>query len=243
MQFLNCPINLPNIYPKFHLFFLSKLTLPLCALLHAENDLVLNPEFQEKETGVIRVVAPGIFDYQTSDYIVRMRAWGVTFPQRGQKGYEEAITFSETILLDTNITLVLKREFDEKNLKVVEIFIEPERRNFSKISIEMGIGWHDEAETSRNGSFLISQMKAKRAELGIWKYGEFHNSSQVNKQLTTPLLRTMVKQNPFSPGVNYWVTSFGKIHKPSCSFYERGRGKLSRRPTGTDCRICGGTNP
>jgi hypothetical protein len=239
MQFLNCPIYLSKIYSKLHWF----LTVLLCTLSHAKNALAVNPEFQEKETGVIRVVSPGIFDYQTSDCIVRMRAWGVTYPQRGQKGYEEAITFSESKLLDANVTFIVRREFDERNLKVVEIFIEPEKRNFSKISIETGIGWHDEYETGRDGSFLIAQMKAKRSELGIWKYGEFHNSSQINNQLPTPLLRTMAKQNPFSPGVNYWVTSFGKIHKPTCSFYERGRGKLSRRPTGTDCRICGGANP
>ena len=39
---------------------------------------------------------------------------GVTYPQRGQKGYEEAITFSESTLLDTNVTFVVKKEFDEE---------------------------------------------------------------------------------------------------------------------------------
>ena len=53
-------------------------------------------------------------------------------PSLKSQGYEEAITFSETILLDTNITLVLKREFDEKNLKVVEILLNQRRRNFQK---------------------------------------------------------------------------------------------------------------
>ena len=47
----------------------------------------------------------------------------------------------------------------------------------------------------------------------------------------------------FVPRLNYWVTSFGKIHRPGCSFYERGRGSLTSKPNGSDCRICGGRNP
>ena len=31
-------------------------------------------------------------------------------------------------------------------------------------------------------------MKAKKVGTGIWKYGEFHNSAQINNQLPTPLL-------------------------------------------------------
>ena len=47
----------------------------------------------------------------------------------------------------------------------------------------------------------------------------------------------------FIPSLSYWVTSFGKIHRPGCSFYERGRGILTSKPQGTDCRICGGRKP
>ena len=42
------------------------------------------------------------------------------------------------------------------------------------------------------------------------------------------------------PQINYWVTSLGKIHRPGCSFYERGRGTLTQTPRGQNCRICGG---
>ena len=42
------------------------------------------------------------------------------------------------------------------------------------------------------------------------------------------------------PSLSYWVTSLGKIHRPDCAFYQRGRGNLTMNPSGTDCRICGG---
>ena len=39
---------------------------------------------------VIRIIKPGIFDLQASDYVIRMRTWGVSFPERGQPGYDKA---------------------------------------------------------------------------------------------------------------------------------------------------------
>ncbi len=202
---------------------------------HSNIDLV--------KIGIVRVIQPGVFDYQSEDYLIRMRAWGVTFPERGQPGYDDAINFTELKLLDSNASIKVRKAFDQKNLKVVEVFTGNKEENFSRVAIENGVGWHHEEETDRTGSFVIAQMKAKRQELGIWQNdGNFRALNQSSK-LPTPLLKRMIGQNPFSSSINYWVTSFGKIHRPNCSFYERGRGTLSRRPTGTDCRICGGTNP
>ena len=68
-------------------------------------------QFKEE---IIRVIKPGIFDYQSKDFMIRMRAWGVEFPQRGQPGHNEAITFTEQKLLSTlqifklNKNLILK---------------------------------------------------------------------------------------------------------------------------------------
>ena len=68
---------------------------------------------------IIRVVQPGVFDVQTTGYVVRMRAWGVGFPKRDQPGYAEALSFTENRLVLTAPEFKIKREFDEKNLKVL----------------------------------------------------------------------------------------------------------------------------
>ncbi|NDH17447.1 MAG: hypothetical protein EBY48_10315 [Opitutae bacterium] len=99
-----------------------------------------------KKIGVIRVIEPGIFDYQSADYIVRMRAWGVSFPSRSNPGYKEAIQFSEELLLDSNLSISVKKEFDPQNYKVVDIFIHAQSKSFSTLCIEQGIGWHNEKE-------------------------------------------------------------------------------------------------
>ena len=211
-------------------------------ITYAEHEDVQQNIKSSPKRGVLRIIEPGIFDYQANDYIVRMRAWGVQFPSRGQPGYNEGITFSENILLEQNVTLLLKEEFDQNNIKVVEVFIGNENKNFSKISIEKGIGWHNESETNRKGEFLIAQLKAKRQGVGIWESGGIYYGKEPQMEVPSPILRSMIQQSPFTSSINFWVTSFGKIHRPGCSFYERGKGELSRRPTGTDCRICGGTN-
>jgi len=195
-----------------------------------------------KKNGVIRVIEPGIFDYQSADYIVRMRAWGVSFPSRSNPGYKEAIQFSEELLLDSNLSISVKKEFDPQNYKVVDIFIHAQSKSFSTLCIEQGIGWHNEKETSRHGVFVISQIKAKRQNIGIWKHGIPADEQATGSSIPTPILKSMIGENPFAAGMKFWVTSFNKIHRPGCSFYERGRGEYSRRPTGTDCRICGGVN-
>ena len=72
---------------------------------------------------VIRVVHPGVFDVQASDYVVRMRAWGVAFPRRDQPGYGDALSFTERKLVLKTPKFKIKREFDDKNLKVADVLL------------------------------------------------------------------------------------------------------------------------
>ena len=192
---------------------------------------------------VIRVIQPGVFDLQTPGFIVRIRAWGVGFPLRGQPGYDEALSFSEKLLVSTTPKFRLKREFDEKNLKVAEVLLLGGSLNFSQDAIGNGIGWHLEKETNRFGPYLLAQLKAKRQNIGVWANN--YNYSQVVAPFARPnpsLPGLMKGRDTFIPSLSFWVSSFGKIHRPGCSFYERGRGRLTSKPTGTDCRICGGRN-
>ena len=195
----------------------------------------------EHKFEVIRVVKPGIFDLQTNDYVVRMRIWGTSFPQRGQPGYEEAISFCETKLLSTSPLIEVVRTFDENNLKVVKLRLQAGGKDFTTESILNGIGWHNEKETGRFGPLILAQLKAKRGNLGIWQSGFNYNADPIKLQTPQPSLSgAFMRKNQLLPQISYWVTSFGKIHRPGCSFYERGRGTLMAKPSGTDCRICGG---
>lgn len=49
-----------------------------------------------------------------------------------------------------------------------------------------------------------------------------------------------------SPVVNpdvklYWKTETGKIHNSVCRYFKSGKGVLTAKPTGDNCKICGGT--
>ena len=237
MQLINLPMGSLGPCPYFLWF-----TLVLLSVLPVFGETVMQVDSnssQEKK-GVIRVIKPGIFDYQSNEYLIRMRAWGVGFPGREQPGFNEAINFTEAKLLNTSVTIKVKSAFDAQNLKVVDVLIGDGQISFSKEAITQGIGWHLEKETNRHGAFIISQIKAKRKNLGVWQHENAYKQQEVQPNIPTPMLRSIIGQNPFSASIQYWVTTFGKVHRPECTFYERGRGELSRRPTGKDCRICGG---
>ncbi len=190
---------------------------------------------------VIRIIQPGIFDLQSKDYLIRMRAWGVGFPKRGQPGFDEALAFSERRLLSFRPKITTKREFDKENLKVVDIDLLEGAMNFSREAIVLGVGWHLELETGRYGPYLLAQLKAKRGKAGIWANGFNYQGDEKSNPMPTPQLPGILRGSKgFIPGISYWVTSFGRIHRPGCSFYERGRGLLTSKPAGSDCRICGG---
>ena len=221
--------------------------LPLChggsSVLISKKPVASDDNGSLASAKIIRVIQPGIFDVQTADYIVRMRAWGVSFPKRDQPGYAEALSFTENRLVLMTPELKIKREFDEQNLKVVDILLLGGKMNFSREAIGAGVGWHLEKETNRYGPFVIAQLKAKRMNLGIWannfNYGRADPFARPNPQLPNMLK----DRNTFVPSLNYWVSSLGKIHRPGCSFYERGNGVLTSRPSGRNCRICGGITP
>jgi endonuclease YncB( thermonuclease family) len=205
----------------------------------SENDVNSTQLKQE----IIRVIKPGVFDYQSQDFMVRMRAWGVEFPKREQPGYNEALTFSEQKLLSASPKIQIRQEFDLQNLKVVEVTIMNRQMNFSREAISLGIGWHSEKESNRYGPFVIAQLKAKRLNLGIWANNFNYKQIKSPSSLPTPRLPGMYNsQRSFVPSLSFWVTTFGKIHRPGCSFYQRGRGNLTSKPQGLDCRICGGRN-
>ena len=228
---------------KFHLFLFILAT--LLSVNHAAAQSVQPLANDSNGSGtkleVIRVIKPGIFDLQAQDYIIRMRVWGVSFPKRGQPGFDQAISYCEKMLLSTNPILEVVRTFDENNLKVVKVGMQGGKLDFSLDCISNGLGWHNEEETGRFGPLVLAQLKAKRANLGIWKTGFNYKSDPVSLQTPQPSLPgAYMRRNQLLPQISYWVTSFGKIHRPGCSFYERGRGTLMAKPDGTDCRICGG---
>ncbi|MEC8014173.1 MAG: hypothetical protein VX153_08085 [Verrucomicrobiota bacterium] len=227
------------IHLRSYLFYFS-LVLSTADLFSIELD---DTNKTNSKHQIIRVIQPGVFDLQVEDYLIRMRAWGVSFPKRGQPGYEASLSYTEKKLLSTTPEITIKREFDELNLKVVDLYLAEQNQNFSKDAIDLGIGWHNEDETGRFGPFLMAQLKAKRLKVGIWSSGFDYNLPGEFTRPVPKMPSLYDRRQGFIPSLTFWVTSFGKIHRPGCSFYERGRGRLTSKPEGVDCRICGGRMP
>ena len=215
----------------------------------AETSIVPDPTKAPKapEYEVLRVLSPGVFDVMVQGFQLRFRAWGVGFPKRDQPGYREALRFTEQQLLASKVNLKTKQEFDLKNLKLVDILPVGSQTTFSRQAILSGHGWHLEKETNRYGPFTLAQMKAKRMVLGVWRTPLAY--TQADDASATPMPKpklpgALFRQQQGIPtaGISYWVSSLGKVHRPGCAFYRKGRGLISNTPQGYDCRICGGRN-
>ena len=197
------------------------------------------PEYE-----IMRVLSPGVFDVKTGDFQVRFRAWGVGFPKRDQPGYREALRFTEEILLGVKVNLQVKREFDADNLKLVDLRPVGSSMTFSRQAILSGHGWHLDKETNRYGPFALAQMKAKRMNLGVWKnpfaYGSATGESAPPQPKLPGALFRQQQASESGTRITFWVSSVGKVHRPGCAFYRRGRGVLTPTPQGYDCGICGG---
>ena len=89
------------------LSFLSLIFLFSAFSLHGNTPDSLDANASALGNEIIRVIQPGVFDIQSQDFLIRMRAWGVEFPKRGQPGFDEALAFWRfNISVDTSITNV-----------------------------------------------------------------------------------------------------------------------------------------
>ena len=171
------------------------------------------------------VVQPGVFDYQSNEYVVRLRLWGIGFPERDQPGFNDAISASERLLLGVPIDISVKQEFDSKNLKVVQVHGQIKKNDLGREIISQGFGWHLDDETDRYGPYVLSQLKAKRLNLGVWSRNFNYLQIQSPNVLPTAKLPGLYNNNKnFIPSLTYWVTSFGRIHRPGCSFTKEEEG-------------------
>ena len=233
--------NSSKVFGLLALFLVSNLSISLFSQPSTARADTSDLNETKYKLEVIRIVKPGVFDLQTKEYVVRMRMWGISYPKRGQPGFEQAILFCERKLLSTSPVIEVMRTFDENNLKVVKLRTRDDGSDFTTECISNGIGWHNEKETGRFGPLILAQLRAKRGNLGIWESGYNYGADPLKLQTPQPNLPdAYMRKNQLMPQVSFWVTSFGKIHRPGCSFYERGRGTLMAKPSGTDCRICGG---
>ena len=220
-----------NITIFIFIFFLARISHKSSAYNSEDNST-------ETHVGIIRVIEPGVFDYQSQDFLIRMKLWGLEFPPKGQPGFLQAINFCEDKLLNSEPAIIVKKDFNSENLKLVEVKLKGFPESLNLMCIRQGLAWHKEEETLRHGPYVLAQIRAKRSDEGIWANG--FNYDKTNTHNIKPVLPRIIGNSPIFSGLKYWVTSFGKIHRPNCSFYQRGRGELTNRPRGDDCRICGG---
>jgi endonuclease YncB( thermonuclease family) len=191
---------------------------------------------------VIRVSEPSVFHVKASGLEVRLKAWGIGCPKRGQPGYREALRFAEERLLGLKVRLEVKREFDPDGYKQVLVYPQGEKINLNRTMIALGHAWHLEKVTKRHGPFALAQIKAKRERSGVWKSSYAYDFEGSADAAPRPALPSLLRNQGQGSAVRimYWQSFVGKVHGPGCAFYSRGSGIMTPNPQGRDCGVCGG---
>lgn len=68
-------------------------------------------------------------------------------------------------------------------------------------------------------------------EIDVWKVEAYKGEGVMKEQI----------RNPLKEVDSYWISSTGKTHNSSCRYYRNSKGHASDRPSGNNCKICGGS--
>ena len=91
--------------------------------------------------------------------------------------------------------------------------------------ISQGFGWHLDDETDRYGPYVLSQLKAKRLNLGVWSRNFNYLQIQSPNALPTAKLPGLYNNNKnFIPSLTYWVTSLVGFTDPGVLFTKEEEG-------------------
>lgn len=108
--------------------------------------------------------------------------------------------------------------------------------------VRLGVAWYYPKYTPNEPELLAAQDEAKAARRGLWVQRsplppwEWRKLNREGKRHKASAQAGLASAQGL-----YWVSKAGKIHNPSCRYYgSSNSGIYTNKPTGTDCKACGG---
>lgn len=107
--------------------------------------------------------------------------------------------------------------------------------------IRLGLAWHYKAY-SNDKDLADLETVARSSKIGLWSRPDAVAPWDFRRAPKLPVKTTEQKEVKENPVVEtFWVTkSSGKVHNKSCRYYRNSNGFESNKPTGTNCKLCGG---
>ena len=168
----------------------------------------------------------------------KIRLWGIDAPESRQDYGQRAkqalsdMVYNKAVTVDVQDTDRYKREVGKVYQGDTYVNLE---------MVKLGLAWWYQ-QYARNATDLRDAEATARAEkIGLWSRPDVIAPWDFRRGKRTASKGTEEVKRPEE--TKYWVTnSSGKVHNSSCRWYGKSKGRIETKPSGKDCKICGGTS-
>lgn len=167
----------------------------------------------------------------------KIRLWGIDAPESRQDYGQRAKQALSDMVYNKAVTVDVQ-DTDRYGREVGKVYQGDTYVNLEMI--KLGLAWWYQTYAKGATDLKDAEEAARTAKVGLWSRPDAIAPWDFRRVKRTPSSKGTeeVKQ---SEEIKYWVTnSSGKVHNASCRWYGKSKGRFETKPTGSNCKICGG---
>lgn len=169
---------------------------------------------------------------------VKVRFHGIDAPESKQDFGQRAKQKLSDLIFGKQVRVeILER--DRYGRSVSKVYVGSTYTNLEMV--KSGLAWHYAQYAPRDTDLANAEKSARAAKIGLWSHAnptppwQWRRGGKTSKKsdTSTPDNATTGK---------YWVSKSGKVHNPTCRHYgSSNKGVYTDKPSGTNCKVCGGS--
>lgn len=165
----------------------------------------------------------------------KIRLWGIDAPESRQDYGQRAkqamsdMVYSKTVTVDV-------QDVDRYKREVGKVYQDGKYVNLEMI--KLGLAWWYQQYAHNATDLRDAEATARAGKVGLWSRPDAVAPWDFRKGK-----RMSAAETKQTNETKYWVTnSSGKVHNSSCKWYGTSKGHYETKPTGPNCKICGGAS-
>ena len=168
---------------------------------------------------------------------VKVRFHGIDAPESKQDFGQRAKQKLSDLIFGKQVRVEIL-EKDRYGRSVSKVYVDDLYTNLEMV--KSGLAWHYKQYAPRDTDLADAENAARAAKIGLWSHAnptppwQWRKGGRASKSETAT-------SNTESSG-KYWISSTGKVHNSGCRYYgSSNKGRYTDSPSGTNCKVCGGT--
>lgn len=186
-------------------------------------------------TGKVVAVADGdtitVLDCGNTQHKIRL--WGIDAPESKQDFGQRAKQAMSDMVYGKEVTVDVQDK-DRYGREIGKVYQAGTYVNLEMV--KLGLAWWYQQYAKGAADLRDAESAAKAAKVGLWSRPDAVAPWEYRRGK-----RSSAAEAKQTEEVKYWVTSSsGKVHNSSCRWYANSKGRFETKPSGPNCKICGG---